>query len=213
MASKIYTFIVIRKKLLVIHDMNLEYFGSEYTRDFDVQEALLNNTMLTKFILKMISSLFPSLSMTLMFTPAVYSLASSNLLLPYGFEISHAGTWAAYAINWVYQASCSFYLVMITVSSESAFVLLLLTACGQVDTLIVMIAQLDAKVNAGKSEQEISLQLKRIVKLHQHHQLYVEKMKDLFEFYFLIAIASLCSVMTMSMAALVLVGGCALSLT
>lgn len=188
--------------------MNLEYFDSEFSNDFDVQHALVENAMLTKFIIKMISNIFPSLSMTLNFVPLFYSLITSNLLLPYGFEAAHSDTWTVYIINWVYQTTCAFYLVVITITTESTFVLFLLVGCGQIDALIALINQFNSKINTEKSEEEIALQLKRIIKLHQHHQLYVKKVKNLLEFYFLIAIASLCAVMTMSMAAVVLVRIC-----
>ncbi|EDS32019.1 conserved hypothetical protein [Culex quinquefasciatus] len=200
-----YTFVIVRKKVVEIHEMNVEYFDSMLLNDMDVQDSLVENAMLTKFIIQMTSRIFPSMSMTLMFVPLFYSLITSNLLLPYGFEITHSDTWLVYAINWAYQASCSFYVVVITVTTESTFVLFLLTACGQIDTLITLTNQLNSKINSEESEEEIALQVKRIVKLHQHHKLYIKKVKELFKFYFLIAIASLCSVMTMSMAAVVLV--------
>ncbi|EAT43639.2 AAEL004966-PA [Aedes aegypti] len=204
-ASKIYSFILRRKKVIVIHEMNLAFFKLDIMQNETVKKAFQPSVQLNHILLTLTIYGYIGLVAIIALTPELYGLIISKCILPFGFEIIHSDAGFAYAINSWFQVNCTYYVAFLTTVTDGTFILYLLNATGQIDAIVELLHELDDMMMKEHEEQKIDEQLQKIITIHKHHQLYMRKVEHLFNLYFLISIASLCFNMSISLAAFVLI--------
>ncbi|XP_055527634.1 uncharacterized protein LOC129720211 [Wyeomyia smithii] len=205
MASKVYTFVLKRKRIIDVHDMNMGYFNVDSMGSLEVQKSLSKNSSLTYILISIILTGYIILVGVVAAAPALYGLVASDPLLPLGFEIIHSDSWIAYWINYSIQLSMCYYAAMLTTTSDATFILYILTSTGHIDAIIGLLDELGDMASQQVDENQISEHLTKILQVHQYHFHYMRKIEDLFKVYFLIAIASLWACITISLAAFVLI--------
>ncbi|XP_062565089.1 putative odorant receptor 83c [Armigeres subalbatus] len=206
MMAKLYLFVYNRLKVISLCELNNKYFEEHHSRSKAVKDALFKNAKLT-YVLLQLAAMFPSVVMFLVVTFSIlYTLITSNKLLPFGFEWMHSDTWTAYNVNILFQIVLLVYVVLATVGSDAIFILFLLVGSGQVDAITAMLQDLNAMIENDITEEQVTEQLREIIKLHQHLTLYMAKMEDSFKEYFLITLAALSFCMIVSLCAVLVIG-------
>nr|XP_029712088.1 uncharacterized protein LOC115256995 [Aedes albopictus] len=204
-ASKIYSFILRRKKVIEVHEMNMEFFKLDIMKYETVQRAFKPSVHLNHIILTLTVYGYIGIVAFIALAPVFYAIIISKPVLAFGFEAIHSDSWSAYAFNSWFQVNCTYYVAFLTTVTDGTFILYLLNATGQIDAIVELLHELDDIMAKGHGEQQIEEQLQRIITMHKHHQLYMRKVEHLFNLYFLISIASLCFNMSISLAAFVLI--------
>ncbi|EJY57561.1 AAEL017398-PA [Aedes aegypti] len=205
MLAKLYTFLYGRQNMVELHKLNLIYFENNHFGSETVKEALFKNAKFTYVVLQLVVIYLFTLWILITAPFLLYSVISSKRLLPFVFEWSHSENWIAYSVNFVIQAICFFYVVVGTYSTDATFIVYLLTGCGQIDAIGAMLQDLNTMIEDGASEQQITEQITRIVKLHQHLMLYMSDLESKFSGYFLTTLGVLSFIMIVSMCALILI--------
>lgn len=205
MASKVYTFIINRSQVVEVNTMNRDYFEMETTISVTVQNSHKSSATIAYILLKMTAACYIILVGLIVLGPAIGGAIVSEKILPFGFELSHSNAWPAYIMNLAFHVNCGFYVAFLTTSSDSTFILYLLTAVGQIDAISGLLNELNEMLEKNASEEVISLQLRRIFQLHQHHFAYMRMFKNMFQYYFMMAITMLYFCMSICLAAFVLV--------
>lgn len=205
MASKVYTFIINRSQLVEVNMMNRDYFEMETTKTVTVQNSLKSSATIAFILLKMTAACYIFLVGLIVIGPAIGGLIVSEKILPFGFELSHSFEWPAYTMNLAFQMNSAFYVAFLTTSSDSTFILYLLTAVGQIDAISGLLDELNEMLEKSATEDQISIQLRKIFQLHQHHLAYMRKFNNMFQYYFMMAITMLYFCMSICLAAFVLV--------
>ncbi|XP_065078574.1 uncharacterized protein LOC135701652 [Ochlerotatus camptorhynchus] len=185
--------------------MNVKFFSLDIIQDKTVKKALKPSAMLNNVLLTLTIYGYCVLVGIIGLAPMVYGLITSKQVLSFGFEAIHSDAWSAYAVNSLFQANCAYYVAFLTIVTDGTFILYLLTATGQIDAIIGLLKQLDAMMMLELEGQIIDNQLQKIIKFHQHHQLFMRQVENELNLYFLISIASLCFNMSISLAAFVLI--------
>ncbi|XP_062557425.1 uncharacterized protein LOC134222298 [Armigeres subalbatus] len=204
-ASKIYSFIIRRKKVIEIHEINLDFFNMDIVQNETVKKAFKRSVQLSHVLQTLTIYGYCILTGIIGLAPEIYGLITSKQVLSFGFEAIHSDAWSAYAVNSLFQVNCAYYVAFLTTVTDCAFILYLLTATGQIDAIVGLLHELDNMMSTEHEKERIDGQLYKIIKMHQHHQLYMRKVEHLFNLYFLISIASLCFNMSISLAALILI--------
>ncbi|XP_038108421.1 odorant receptor 67d isoform X2 [Culex quinquefasciatus] len=205
MASKVYTFIINRSQVVEVNTMNRDYFEMETTKSVTVQNSHKSSATIAYILLKMTAACYIILVGLIVLGPAIGGAIVSEKILPFGFELSHSNAWPAYIMNLAFHVNCGFYVAFLTTSSDSTFILYLLTAVGQIDAISGLLNELNEMLEKNASEEVISLQLRRIFQLHQHHFAYMRMFKNMFQYYFMMAITMLYFCMSICLAAFVLI--------
>ncbi|XP_065078600.1 uncharacterized protein LOC135701671 [Ochlerotatus camptorhynchus] len=205
MSAKIYLFVICQKRITEIHELNLIFFEDNCSNSSNVKNALVKNAMLTNVVLKLTAMSTVMLCVILAFAPVLYSIITSDKLLPYGFEWVHSNTWTAYFINYPFQCITTSYVALATVSTDATFILYLLTGCGKVDTLIAMFQDLNVMIERNVSEHGTTEQLTKIIKLNQHLKWYMASVEKTFKGYFLVTLGCLSLNMIISATAVILI--------
>ncbi|XP_053686235.1 uncharacterized protein LOC128735773 [Sabethes cyaneus] len=205
MSSKIYTFILTRKRILEVNQMNLDYFQLDVVKSTSVKKALQRSSSLTHILVTISLFTYHILAGIVATGPMVLGLATSNKLLPLGVEVLHSDSWIAYFVNYLMQFNLCYYGAFLTTTSEAAYILFVLTATGHIDAIIGLLDELQDMTKKRVDEAKVSEQLFKVLQIHQYHQHYMRKIVDLFQVYFLLAIASLYSCVTISLASFVLI--------
>lgn len=205
MSSKVYSFILTRRKILDVHKMNLDYFNLDIIKRANVDKSLRKSASLTHILVSITLVGYIILVGIIATAPVLYGLATSDPLLPLGIEIVHSESRMAYWINYSIQLNSCYYAAMLTTTSDATFILYILTATGHIDAIIGLLDELHDMADRQDDESQISDHMTKVLQVHQYHLNYMRKIDGLFRIYFLIAIASLCACMTISLAAFVLV--------
>ncbi|XP_053686233.1 putative odorant receptor 92a [Sabethes cyaneus] len=205
MVSKQYTYALKRNRIVEIHEMNLEYLNFDVIQDPMIQLAIRNSAGLAHILIKMTLVGYIVLVILIATVPVIFGFIMGEVLLPFGFEIIHSTSWTAFWINYSFQLSCTYFTGLVSSSSDSLFILNVFTACEQIDAILSLLAELGRMAKTDVGDHLVSDQLTKILRLHQHHQQYMRKLEDVFDCYFLIAIAMLCFCMSISLAAFTLI--------
>ncbi|XP_055535363.1 putative odorant receptor 92a [Wyeomyia smithii] len=205
MVSKQYTYAFKRKRIVDIHEMNLEYLNFDVIQDPAIQLAIRKSAILSHILIKMTLVGYLVLVILIATVPVILGFMMGEVLLPFGFEVIHSTSWTAFWINYGFQLSCTYFTGLVSSSSDALFILNVFTACEQIDAILALLAELNLMARSNMPEQLLSDQLTKILRLHQHHQQYIRKLENVFDCYFLIAIAMLCFCMSLSLAAFTLI--------
>ncbi|XP_065078575.1 uncharacterized protein LOC135701654 [Ochlerotatus camptorhynchus] len=185
--------------------MNVKFFSMDIIQDNTVKQAFKPSVMLNNVLLTLTIYGYCVLVGIIGLAPMVYGLITSKQVLSFGFEAIHSDAWSAYMVNGLFQANCAYYVAILTTVTDGTFISYILTATGQIDAIIGLLNELDGMMMLKPDEQEIDNQLQKIIKFHQHHQLFMRQVENELNLYFLISIASLCFNMSISLAAFVLI--------
>ncbi|KAL9704984.1 hypothetical protein quinque_008502 [Culex quinquefasciatus] len=153
MASKVYTFIINRSQVVEVNTMNRDYFEMETTKSVTVQNSHKSSATIAYILLKMTAACYIILVGLIVLGPAIGGAIVSEKILPFGFELSHSNAWPAYIMNLAFHVNCGFYVAFLTTSSDSTFILYLLTAVGQIDAISGLLNELNEMLEKNASEE------------------------------------------------------------
>lgn len=205
MASKVYTFILNRNRVIEINEINLKYFGTSGRKAASQLECLKPSAKIANILITMTIFGYVTLTSLIIVIPVTYGLIVSKKVLPMGYEVVHSTEWPGYIVNLLFQINCMIYVSLTTITSDGTFILFLMSAIGQIDAILGRLSEFSEQLKQTDDDEQITGNLKQILRLHQHHQRYMRKLDDLFSTYFMIAIISLYFCMSVCLASFLLV--------
>ncbi|EDS32026.1 conserved hypothetical protein [Culex quinquefasciatus] len=205
MASKVYTFILNRNRVIEINEINLKYFGTSGRKAASQLECLKPSAKIANILITMTIFGYVTLTSLIIAIPVIYGLIVSKKVLPMGYEVVHSTEWPGYIVNLLFQINCMIYVSLTTITSDGTFILFLMSAIGQIDAILGRLSEFSEQLKQTDDDEQITGNLKQILRLHQHHQRYMRKLDDLFSTYFMIAIISLYFCMSVCLASFLLV--------
>uniref|UniRef100_A0A182KDL0 Odorant receptor n=1 Tax=Anopheles christyi TaxID=43041 RepID=A0A182KDL0_9DIPT len=203
---KIYSFIITRRRIVDLYEINLRYYQDMRSQSNAVKRVLCDNASLIYIVIKVTVLIYLLLVIIAMAIPGLSSIFLDARILPFGFVMPfmRADTFAGYLANYGIQVVMAIYYWIITVGSDITTIYNLLTAYGQLDVLMTSIEELNEQLERDESSEKIRDKIVEIIRQHQHHRSYLQQLVDFLNPYHFVTLGSTVPTMVISVLGLVL---------